>query len=396
MPKSGSSANFLRMSNRNINTKWLQSAMKSIGISTRNVIQKITPNIYDTVVSGAEIGRDFVTTARQNVSSIDKVANTIRGNRYVQYAEKAYKNALTDIKTGNLNNEGRAEEAMMNSFGFGSDGDGYSFGDDGGEGGNTYNVYQNSGTSEAVLKISDQMAKGQVAQVKMQKATMDAYIAVQSTMMHQMAKNHAEIINHLTNIHSELASINSFNSENMSKFIEGSLAYYEKMGRMSEADNNNNSNGKMTMADVMKSGGGINLRSYKDYVKQNMKAAFKKTDIGMSLGLLDNDMMLDQLVANPLGMVTEGLVGWIMPKMLVNTLQALETTFNNTMPKLLSRLGDMANTSGTDFLSGVKRFLGRSFGAVDDRQKNIKRADINRAATPFDGETKHAITVYRS
>lgn len=392
MPKSGSSANFLRMSNRNINTKWLQSAMKSIGISTRNVIQKITPNIYDTVVSGAEIGRDFVTTARQNVSSIDKVSNTIRGNRYVQYAEKAYKNALTDIKTGNLNNEGRAEEAMMNSFGFGSDGDGYSFGDDGGEGGNTYNVYQNSGTSEAVLKISDQMAKGQVAQVKMQKATMDAYIAVQSTMMHQMAKNHAEIINHLTNIHSELASINSFNSENMSKFIEGSLAYYEKMGRMSEADNNNSSNGKMTMADVMKSGGGINLRSYKDYVKQNMKAAFKKTDIGMSLGLLDNDMMLDQLVANPLGMVTEGLVGWIMPKMLVNTLQALETTFNNTMPKLLSRLGDMANTSGTDFLSGVKRFLGRSFGAVDDRQKNIKRADINRAATPFDGETKHAIT----
>ena len=392
MPKSGSSANFLRMSNRNINTKWLQSAMKSIGISTRNVIQKITPNIYDTVVSGAEISRDFVTTARQNVSSIDKVANTIRGNRYVQYAEKAYKNALTDIKTGNLNNEGRAEEAMMNSFGFGSDGDGYSFGDDGGEGGNTYNVYQNSGTSEAVLKISDQMAKGQVAQVKMQKATMDAYIAVQSTMMHQMAKNHAEIINHLTNIHSELASINSFNSENMSKFIEGSLAYYEKMGRMSEADNNNSSNGKMTMADVMKSGGGINLRSYKDYVKQNMKAAFKKTDIGMSLGLLDNDMMLDQLVANPLGMVTEGLVGWIMPKMLANTLQALETTFNNTMPKLLSRLGDMANTSGTDFLSGVKRFLGRSFGAVDDRQKNIKRADINRAATPFDGETKHAIT----
>lgn len=392
MPKSGSSANFLRMSNRNINTKWLQSAMKSIGISTRNVIQKITPNIYDTVVSGAEIGRDFVTTARQNVSSIDKVSNTIRGNRYVQYAEKAYKNALTDIKTGNLNNEGRAEEAMMNSFGFGSDGDGYSFGDDGGEGGNTYNVYQNSGTSEAVLKISDQMAKGQVAQVKMQKATMDAYIAVQSTMMHQMAKNHAEIINHLTNIHSELASINSFNSENMSKFIEGSLAYYEKMGRMSEADNNNSSNGKMTMADVMKSGGGINLRSYKDYVKQNMKAAFKRTDIGMSLGLLDNDMMLDQLVANPLGMVTEGLVGWIMPKMLANTLQALETTFNNTMPKLLSRLGDMANTSGTDFLSGVKRFLGRSFGAVDDRQKNIKRADINRAATPFDGETKHAIT----
>lgn len=393
MAKNGPGANFLRMSNKNINTKWLQSAMKSIGISTRNVIQRITPNIYDTAVSGAEIGRDFVTSARQNISSIDKVAGTIRGNRYVQYAEKAYKNALTDIKSGNLNNEARAEEAMMNSFGFGSDsGDGFSFGDDGGESGNTYNVYQNSGTSEAVLKISDQMAKGQVAQVKMQKASMDAYIAVQSTMMHQMAKNHAEIVNHLTNIHSELSSINTFNTENMSKFIEGSLAFYEKMGRMSEEENNNKSNGKITMADVMKANGGINVRTYKDYVKQNMKAAFKKTSIGMTLGLVDNDLMLDQLVANPLGMVTEGLVGWIMPKMLANTLQALEVTFTNAMPKLLSRLGDMVNDSGSSFLSGVKRFLGQSFGANDDRQRNFKRADINRAATPFDGETKHAIT----
>lgn len=392
MAKNGPGANFLRMSNKNINTKWLQSAMKSIGISTRNVIQRITPNIYDTAVSGAEIGRDFVTSARQNISSIDKVAGTIRGNRYVQYAEKAYKNALTDIKSGNLNNEARAEEAMMNSFGFGSDsGDGYSFGDDGGDG-NTYNVYQNSGTSEAMLKISDQMAKGQVAQVKMQKASMDAYIAVQSTMMHQMAKNHAEIVNHLTNIHSELSSINTFNTENMSKFIEGSLAFYEKMGRMSEEENTNKSNGKLTMADVIKANGGINVRTYKDYVKQNMKAAFKKTSIGMTLGLVDNDLMLDQLVANPLGMVTEGLVGWIMPKMLANTLQALEVTFTNAMPKLLSRLGDMANDSGSSFLSGVKRFLGQSFGANDDRQKNFKRADINRAATPFDGETKHAIT----
>ena len=52
MAKNGPGANFLRMSNKNINTKWLQSAMKSIGISTKNVIRTITPNLYDTVTSG--------------------------------------------------------------------------------------------------------------------------------------------------------------------------------------------------------------------------------------------------------------------------------------------------------------------------------------------------------
>lgn len=392
MAKSGSDANFLRMSTRNINTKWLQNAMKSIGISTRNVIRTITPNLYDTAASGAEIGRDFVSYARQNLSSIDKVSNTLRGNKYVQYAEKAYKNALTDIKSGNLNNDDRAMNAMMGGFGFGEDdGDGTSFGDDGGDGGNTYNVYQNSGTSEAMLKISDQISTGQVAQVKMQKASMDAYISVQSTMMHQMAKNHAEIVNHLTNIHSELSSINTFNSENMTKFIEGSLAFYEKVGRMKDAENK--SEDKVKVGDVLASDkGGLNIRNYKDFVKQNMKEAFKKTSIGMAAGMLNNDMIIEQLVSNPLGMATESIVSWIMPKMLSTTLEGLEKTYNHAVPKMLAKLGELADTTGTDLVSNIKRFVGESFGSRTKRRDKFTKANINTDATPFDGETKHAIT----
>lgn len=393
MAKNGPGTNFLRMSNKNINTKWLQNAMKSIGLSAKSTLKSITPQLYDTIASGADVGRDFVSYTRQNLSSIDKVSNSLRGNRYFQYAEKAYKNALTDIKSGNLNNEDRAMDAMMNSMGFGDeDGDGFSFGDDGGEGGgNTYNVYQNTGTSQAMLKVSDQLARGQAAQVKMQKASMDAYIAVQSTMMHQMAKNHAEIVSHLSNIHSELSSINSFNSENMSKFIEGSLAFYEKMGRMTEEEKA--SNNKVTIGDVLNGGkGGLNVRAYKDYVKQNMKTALSKTTGGLALSMLDNDMMLDALVSNPLGAVTDGLVGWIMPKMLVTTLETLETTFTHAMPKLLAKIGSLADTQGNDFASKFKRFLGESFGGNAERPKNFSKADINRNATPFDGETKHAIT----
>lgn len=393
MAKNGPGTNFLRMSNKNINTKWLQNAMKSIGLSAKSTLKSITPQLYDTIASGAEVGRDFVSYTRQNLSSIDKVSNSLRGNRYFQYAEKAYKNALTDIKSGNLNNEDRAMDAMMNSMGFGDeDGDGFSFGDDGGEGGgNTYNVYQNTGTSQAMLKVSDQLARGQAAQVKMQKASMDAYIAVQSTMMHQMAKNHAEIVSHLSNIHSELSSINSFNTENMSKFIEGSLAFYEKMGRMTEEEKA--SNNKVTIGDVLNGGkGGLNVRAYKDYVKQNMKTALSKTTGGLALSMLDNDMMLDALVSNPLGAVTDGLVGWIMPKMLVTTLETLETTFTHAMPKLLAKIGSLADTQGNDFASKFKRFLGESFGGKAERPKNFSKADINRSATPFDGETKHAIT----
>ena len=100
MAKNGPGTNFLRMSNKNINTKWLQNAMKSIGLSAKSTLKSITPQLYDTIASGADVGRDFVSYTRQNLSSIDKVSNSLRGNRYFQYAEKAYKNALTDIKSG--------------------------------------------------------------------------------------------------------------------------------------------------------------------------------------------------------------------------------------------------------------------------------------------------------
>lgn len=395
MAKNGNNTNFLKMTSKNINAKWLQSAMKSIGISTKNAIQSITPNIFSTVTTGAEIGRDFVTYARQNLSSIDKVSNTLRGNRYVQYAEKAYKNALTDIKSGNFNNEDRATNAMMGAMGFdmSEDGDdGYSFGDDGGEGGgNTYNVYQDTGTSQAMIRMTDQIAKGQVAQVKMQKASMDAFIAVQSTSMHQMAKNHAEVISHLSNIHSELSSINAFNSENMSKFIEGSLAFYEKVGKMTEAEAKQDNT--IRAKDVFASDkGGLNLRTYKDYIKQNFKKSLGKTTFGLVASLADNDEMLEYMVSNPVGMFSEALIGWMMPKMLTSTLQTLETTYNNAMPKLLARVAALADTKGTDFVSSIKRMVGETFGARDERVKSFRKADVNRDATPFDGETKHAIT----
>ena len=395
MAKNGNNTNFLKMTSKNINAKWLQSAMKSIGISTKNAIQSITPNIFSTVTTGAEIGRDFVTYARQNLSSIDKVSNTLRGNRYVQYAEKAYKNALTDIKSGNFNNEDRATNAMMGAMGFdmSEDGDdGYSFGDDGGEGGgNTYNVYQDTGTSQAMIRMTDQIAKGQVAQVKMQKASMDAFIAVQSTSMHQMAKNHAEVISHLSNIHSELSSINAFNSENMSKFIEGSLAFYEKVGKMTETEARQDNT--IRAKDVFASDkGGLNLRTYKDYIKQNFKKSLGKTTFGLVASLADNDEMLEYMVSNPVGMFSEALIGWMMPKMLTSTLQTLETTYNNAMPKLLARVASLADSKGTDFVSSIKRMVGETFGARDERVKSFRKADVNRDATPFDGETKHAIT----
>ena len=104
-------------SSKPVSTKWLQNAMRSIGISTKNVLKNEFPNIYETVDSGINTSKSVISTLRRNAGGTNQISQQLQNNKYVKFAQTAYKNALSDLKTGNFNNEDRGANAMFGDSG---------------------------------------------------------------------------------------------------------------------------------------------------------------------------------------------------------------------------------------------------------------------------------------
>lgn len=374
-------------------TKWLSNALKSTGILANDVIKDISPNVYEVASSGISASRTLVSAMRRNKTGTDRIANTLRNNKYVQYAHKAYSNAIEDIKTGNFYNSDRMYDAEEESTAeqVGDVMEGFSFGDDGADESPNVNVNIDNSDSSAMLQISNQMQKQSEAQLKVQKASMDAFIAVSSAQMQQMSQTNAEIINHLSNINNNLAAIVQYNNENMNRFIEASITYYDRAGATLSSPTDDKA--KTTLEDVLNTSmGGLNVNQYKTLVKDQLKEYIETSDIGMIKSFLDDDV-LKMISANAMSYAIKEVATRLIPSVIKTSLQAVETTFSNFVPTMLAKVGELVDSDDYGMLGTVKRAVGKIFGLKADVSKEtFEDVKIERGAVPFDGETKHAIT----
>lgn len=366
-------------------SQWLRNALKSVGISSSEVLKEMAPNIYDAASSGAKTTQTVLNSMRRGGQG--RVNTELQNNKYVKYATTAYKNAMRDIRSGNFNNKERMEESFFGDSISGLD-DGFSFGDDGADSDVNINVIGDN--SSGIASLSEQMSRQTEAQLKVSKANMDAYVAINAANMSQMGQMGQEIIGHLSSINNNLISLVQFNNENMNRFIEASISYYDRVGTKMD-QNYTEKKEKITAASVVKSTGGVDLGRYKQYVKQQIKESAKNSNAGFVASMID-DQMLDMLAANPLGFLSTGLVRAMVPKVLTTTVQSMETAFNNAVPNLLSEIADWTDDYTAGIKGNLKRAIGKAFGLKDDKVKSIGNVTIERGAIPFDGETKHAIT----
>lgn len=372
--------------NTKMNTKWLNNALRSIGVTSKASLKSMAPNISDAVSTGAKTSKNLITNIKSSKNGIDGVMNTLRTNRYVSIAEKAYNNALADLKSGNFNNTAREEEYQEkllfgDSFNIDDfDDSDFSFGDDDEPANVNVNQYVDTGSSDAVIALSRGVEKQTETMVKTNKASMDAYIAVSSAAMLQNEKIGSEVISHLSNISNSLEAMVEYNNENMTRFIESSIAFYERMGGGEKV-----------------SGSGFVSLFDKGYTKDKYKSKVLKSiekQIGPELQMLkgmDPDTIEALLTANPLGFASSLAMDSILPKIVGNSVQHAEKAFTNAIPTVLSKINDFADEMGTGLVNKLKRKFGQIFG-YNIETKSALSASIERGPIPFDGETKHAIT----
>lgn len=368
--------------------------MKSIGASTASSFKSLYPNLSEVGGASYQASKKVVSSIVHGRTTIDKVTKTLSNSKYVKYAQTAYNNALTDFKSGKFDNTNR-----MAGFGddddlfggFDDNDDDFSFGDEDTPVTNNISVNTDNGTRDAVLQLSDNVNKQSEHMMQTNKATLDAFISMNAASMYQFEKIGGEINAHLNNINTSLASIIQYQNENMTKFMEASMAFYENMGSRMK-DENGFGNDKLTGGAILhNSKGGINLSQYKKYAKQQLKENLP-AELSMVADIFNDDSLLEMVVSNPLGLATNALTSYMIPKLVGSTISSVEKTFETFVPTMLERLADFGETTADTMFGKATRYLARSFGLKKADAGKLTGTKIERGAIPFDGETKHAIT----
>ncbi|NNV04689.1 hypothetical protein, partial [Brevibacillus sp. MCWH] len=107
------------------NNRWFRNVARSLGFTTTELVQELMPSVGEFITENKEYVKDIandIKDFKRNSSSIKKYFDT---NQQFGIAKTALKNAIEDIKTGNIYNKERTEKIFEDEFGM----DDFSFDD---------------------------------------------------------------------------------------------------------------------------------------------------------------------------------------------------------------------------------------------------------------------------
>lgn len=383
---------------RPIKTTWLKNALSAVGSSSRSVLGEYAPTVTGAVKTGAEFARSMSSSVHGTRRG--SMGTNLNQNKYVKLANTAFKNALDDLKSGHLaGNDSRMMNSIMGDGGFddlfdSSGGSGVSFGDEGG-GNVTINNVNAAGSAEAFTSLNSSISKQTELTLRTSKAQTDAYVSMASAQFFQSQQIGGQVLEHLSAMNQNLAALVEYNSTNMNKFIESSLAFYDKAGQaMTKKESEKEDDDEGSINKVIGANGGFDVGVYKKYVTKRLKDNLSNSGLGMIASMMD-DNMLKQLAANPLGVASNMIVQYAVPEVISSTIKGMDQAISGAMPLMMKKLYDWGEKQGNDWFGKITGTLAKSFGYRAERTNFIDRKndiEVKTGAVPFDGETKLAIT----
>ena len=375
-----------------LNSKWLQNTLKSMGVAGTEMIKDMMPATGETISSARQVAQDAINSVRSSRPSVTRLAKNLKTNSGVKMGQDFFRNALEDLKTGNLYNTEREssldgfDDFNMDTDTLFGDIDDLAFGDE--ENAPDINVVNqeiNRPNDAATIKAIDRSAEYQVRSAK---ATVDTMVSIASTSMMNTSKIGAEIVSQLTNINSNLAAIIEYNNTNMTKFIEASIGYYEQM--TSKSEDRSYSSERIKPDELYTSSGGLDFSNYKEYIKANIKDYKDNSLVGSTLSMiLDNkDMLFGNLVANPIGTIVKTGMKALVPQATKTAMAALDETMKDFIPVMLERIGSLEDEVGPN---AATSFISKVFGIKTKRKKNFDLSKIEKGPVPFNGYANHTI-----
>ena len=382
MPKLRDTRNASKQKSLKTNAQWLKNATRSLGTNTLDVLKDISPNIYEVSETSAKTAGKILKNISSSKSNQNRISSVLSQNTYVKMAKTGLNNALRDLKNGNFNGEIKAmsdtgdNEATKTYF------DNIDSSD-----GSTQNVVINQVDKQGMARISDSVNRQSETTIKAAKATIDSIVAVSSAQMMQSQQIGNAVIGELQNINTSLQAIVAYNNENMTKYIQSSIAFMEKVGPTIAPENKENPTGPQ---DLFKNGK-FSLKKYKDLVKKQGKSAYDTSTLGQFSTMFS--MIGDDLVKNPLEFASKFLIEKAIPDVVKTSMQEVDKAFGEFMPTMLSKLYDeWGNTLEGGMKGEIKKLIGKTFGLNMTPKKGLSfEGKISNDAAVFDKVTRTAI-----
>ena len=386
-------------------SNWAKSFGRSMKFGAKEILSEMAPNIAETAGSLQEDVRDLRQDIRRLRANKRQIVNYMLGEeeQFSKYGNILWKNAKSSFKNGKWIDPKRSDKLMMEAMGMGD----MDFGDfddsmdvgsfndtDFGsvEMGPSTIVNMTGPSTEAMNAVSETVATGFQ---RLDKANKNAF-AISEALEKRF---HAEKMGQLQSISSNLVNIVTFNNETWSTYVKASMEFYDKnlelmnsmndaLLRISPVPKKKSERVKQENPVDMFMSGGFSLKGYSQFVAKNARKSFQNSLLGTMLPLVNNEMMLADFAANPLGALLKfGIENVLLPDRFKTGLAKMDRSFHNFLPAALTKLG---NYNGDN---GIIQLFSEIFGI--NTKVGIKRfnqGDYEHGAIPYDGESKAALT----
>ncbi len=391
--------------------KYLSNVAKSVKYASIDVLKSYNPVITDMIETNEDVSKAVYTGIKNYRSLYSKTKDTIRKSEVGELAGELKHNIIADLKSGKFYNKEREEKAMNAAvmgadlgfddadFGFGDDDLG--FGDDSDMG-----FDEDVSIADTLDNVSERASNAiNTASLRTAEYQVEANRQSTNAMIRHLSVLNGQIHGDLAGINSNLGGIMTFQNEAMRTHMENSKTFYEtqqkqmdeqtsilkemldiqkKTAGMIEKSSGWDSD-KVTVQDIFTSEGGLDLKAYGKYIKNN--ATEGGSEIADMLEMVKELNLGKALVANPIGMLTTGAIKSFLPKVLKNAMTEMNDTIAGGISTALLRL-----TKAKDSDNSIMSLLGNIFGLDLTPQKTLSTSDYVKGQVPWTGVDHKALT----
>ncbi len=386
--------------------KYIKNIGKSVVYASIDYTQETMPATKEFVETNDELFKDTYHAITNIKQTAKKAAQMVKSTTLFTEGENAFKNSISDIKSGKLYNKEREDSSIDESYNLDDD---FSMDNlDSTSASETISAGEKSiiaATSEAANQQTHATVSAMSASAKY---IVNASNANANLMRVQNIQMNSTLERGFTGLNKGMENLYKFNTEVVKTLADNSKIYFEESTKTQKENNailkemlemqrntyaNADTKNKNKMPDDKLSflgvEGGIDIKEYSKIILKNIKNLASEKSFGMT-DMLDKDM-IKMIAANPLSAIPSLIVSTVTGPLLKTSLQKFDKTLGGVVTSFLSKMTYNANTNSFGGSLG-KEILGKIFGVRTSLKTHLDTSNYDKKGPiPFDWETKKSI-----